>query len=101
MTYKEQLKDPMWLKKRDKIISRDKCCQNCGSITRLEVHHLYYLHANAPWQYPDSALITLCNYCHKDETKCNKILKGKIDEMLKAGIMSREIMSKMDIHFDV
>jgi len=101
MTYKEQLKDSRWINKRDRIIERDKYCQNCGSVKKLEAHHLYYIHANAPWQYPDEALMTLCHDCHKEETKYNKILKTKIDEMLKAGILSIEIIKKIDLHFDL
>ena len=31
----------------------------------LEVHHRYYVMAKNPWEYPDEALITLCNWCHQ------------------------------------
>ena len=32
----------------------------------LEVHHKYYLENTLPWQYPDDALVTLCNWCHQE-----------------------------------
>lgn len=32
----------------------------------LEVHHTYYIDEKLPWEYPDSALITLCSSCHKE-----------------------------------
>ncbi len=30
----------------------------------LNVHHKYYLYSSKAWEYPDSALITLCEHCH-------------------------------------
>lgn len=32
----------------------------------FEVHHKYYIINKYPWDYPDSALITLCNWCHQE-----------------------------------
>jgi hypothetical protein len=66
LTYQEQLTDVKWLKKRDKILSRDHyVCTKCGYVTELQVHHLYYIVGKKAWQYPNSALITLCSKCHK------------------------------------
>lgn len=31
----------------------------------LNIHHMYYIKGNKPWEYEDSALITLCEECHK------------------------------------
>jgi hypothetical protein len=30
----------------------------------LQVHHTYYVYKQLPWKYDDSALVTLCNWCH-------------------------------------
>ncbi len=32
----------------------------------FEVHHKFYIINRYPWDYPDSALITLCNWCHQE-----------------------------------
>ena len=31
----------------------------------LNVHHSYYIRGKKPWEYPDDALVTLCEDCHK------------------------------------
>lgn len=33
---------------------------------RLHVHHRYYIEGVWPWQYPQEALVTLCNWCHAE-----------------------------------
>lgn len=68
MNYKDQLKTPEWKAKRDAIVERDlHKCVRCDAKKSLQVHHLYYnLSCNA-WEYPDTALITLCKSCHEKE----------------------------------
>jgi hypothetical protein len=66
MTYKEQLQDPRWQKKRLEILNRDDFkCQYCksGKIT-LHVHHLCYLKGLKIWEYDNELLITLCKDHH-------------------------------------
>ena len=65
-TYTELLRHPFWQKKRLDIFQRDKfTCQKCSdTLSNLQVHHVYYLPNTAPWEYPSSALITLCEFCH-------------------------------------
>lgn len=67
MTYAEKLKDPRWQKKRGEILERDKfICQECNrKWPELHVHHKYYKINTGPWDYPDDALITLCDNCHR------------------------------------
>lgn len=69
--YSELLKDPRWQKKRLEIMERDKwCCAVCHDKTNtLMVHHKYYEHGRAPWDYPDESLVTLCEFCHTCESK--------------------------------
>lgn len=69
--YSEKLKDPRWQKKRLNIFERDKWnCQLChDKESTLHVHHRYYEKGHEPWDYPDMALITLCEFCHQDETE--------------------------------
>jgi hypothetical protein len=64
--YAEDLLDEKWIKKRKKILRRDGFkCKMCGSNNNLEVHHRYYIYSHKPWDYSDSALVTLCESCHK------------------------------------
>lgn len=67
MTYIEKLKDPRWQKKRLEILERDEWrCRECGSREKqLSVHHRWYVSGRMPWQYPNSALLSLCSECHK------------------------------------
>lgn len=71
LSYGEMLKDSRWREKREKILNRDGYkCRWCGSGENLQVHHKYYSrYPNGvkvePWNYPDDALITLCDKCHK------------------------------------
>jgi len=80
--YKELLKSPKWLDKRDLIKKRDgNKCVNCGSKKQLEVHHTYYLIDKMPWEVPNECLITLCRVCHRKEHKDNIIpIKNKTFE---------------------
>jgi len=66
-TYKELLRRPQWLRKRAKIIELYKrTCQHCRKVTDfLTIHHRYYVSGRMPWQYPDWALIPVCDQaCH-------------------------------------
>jgi len=61
----EQLKDPRWIRKRDKILNyADHRCQTCGEDALLQVHHSYYRDGLDAWEYPDGSLIALCKDCH-------------------------------------
>ena len=77
--YERLLQQPEWKEKRLHIIRRDgHHCQYCGATTNLEVHHKYYLqypdHTRPkPWEYPDTALITLCRDCHQKVHDTKKI----------------------------
>lgn len=79
MTYEEQLLTPEWQAKRHVIIERDwRMCQKCMSGQHLNVHHKYYIDdGRMAWEYPNSALITLCNTCHKLEHK-TQVISGPL-----------------------
>lgn len=66
MTYAEKLKDPRWQRKRLEILNRDGWkCRRCGEKTKtLHVHHVAYLRGKAPWEHPDTGMLTLCHGCH-------------------------------------
>lgn len=64
--YLELLKHPFWQRKRLEVFERDgfKCRKCTDQLTNLQVHHLYYKFDVMPWDYPDDAMITLCELCH-------------------------------------
>jgi phage terminase large subunit GpA-like protein len=65
--YSDKLKSPKWQKKRLQILNRDRfTCKLCKDTeTTLHVHHKYYVDNCEPWEYPNTALVTLCEHCHK------------------------------------
>lgn len=92
MKYEELLKDARWQKKRLEIMQRDNfTCAYCGkgleSGVTLNVHHIYYVKNNKPWEYPNDSLITLCAECHERQHKGKPInnLKGR-------GIFFRDLL---------
>lgn len=78
-SYKDLLKTDEWQEKRQEILNRDNHkCVYCGTMYNLQVHHKYYCkYPNGfrvyPWNYPDDALITLCDKCHKKVHNKKKI----------------------------
>lgn len=94
MTYQEQLCDPRWIEKRERILSRDLgMCQKCMRGSNLHVHHTYYTDGKMAWDYPDSALITYCSACHKEEHRIDDnsedwyVTQGKIIGSAASGIL--------------
>lgn len=66
VTYAERRRDPRWQRRRLEAMSRDGWrCRDCGDERRtLNVHHVRYRPGAAPWEYPLSELMTLCEWCH-------------------------------------
>jgi hypothetical protein len=77
LEYSIKLKDPRWQKKRLEIFKRDDwACRRCHSTVKtLTIHHRYYNYGIEPWEYPDDALITLCQDCHHEITSGGNILR--------------------------
>ena len=74
--YSELLKSPEWATKRAYIFKRDRyVCAFCGSKKDIQVHHKYYIKGRKPWEYRNSALITLCRECHEAQHKDKHISK--------------------------
>lgn len=66
-TYSEQLKHPLWQRKRLHILERAGwACQACGATdSQLHAHHKVYLKGHWPWDYSDDLLECLCDPCHE------------------------------------
>jgi|SRR3990167_2315225 len=59
-----------WRKLRKDLFKRDKNCRICGSIEKLEIHHIEPLSQSPLLLLDIGNVILLCNNCHKK-------LKGK------------------------
>lgn len=68
MTYQEQLKHPLWQKKRLEVLEGwGFKCHECGSTEKqLHVHHPFYKKDAMLWEYEASDLKCLCADCHKE-----------------------------------
>lgn len=68
-SYREQLKDPRWQKRRLVALERAGwACENCGDkTTTLHVHHKHYIKGRQVWDYPHELLAVLCEACHQQE----------------------------------
>jgi len=66
--YGQKLRDPRWQRKRLEIMQRDEFkCRLCGDHeATLNVHHLLYQRGADPWDYRDTALLTVCEACHEE-----------------------------------
>lgn len=60
--YSEYIQSPAWATKRRQVLIRDDYrCFDCGTSTRLQVHHVNYKNLG---NEPLEDLITLCSTCH-------------------------------------
>lgn len=80
--YLQLLERQEWENKRLEILQRDAYqCQIClNKNIVLQVHHTYYEKDKNPWEYPNDALITLCEFCHE---KIHMILGNENSAFLK------------------
>jgi hypothetical protein len=95
-TYKEQLLDPRWQRRRLEILERDGfACRMCGSQDKtLHVHHVAYApDRSPPWETVSEMLITLCAGCHEDEHGRHRESMYQLQTMLScAGVVtSRDV----------
>lgn len=66
MTYADDLKHPLWQRRRLEVLQRaDFVCQRCGAHDRqLHAHHKVYVRGRRLWDYLDDQLECLCEDCH-------------------------------------
>jgi predicted restriction endonuclease len=53
-----------WSRVRKDFLSKNSFCSACGSIQKLEVHHIEPFHVNPSKELDENNLITLCKNCH-------------------------------------
>lgn len=68
MTYAEQLRHPLWQRKRLEVLSLSGwACQCCGATDQtLHVHHKRYAKGRMAWEYSENELAALCEDCHQE-----------------------------------
>ncbi len=93
--YLKKLKDPRWQKRRLKIFERDEwACQICfDTETTLKVHHRFYENDKEPWEYPEEALVTLCEECHREESENRYPEEKALLQTLKKHFFSADLNS--------
>ena len=80
MKYHEQIKHPLWQKKRLEVLGANRFeCENCGSKEdTLHVHHPYYKRNAMIWDYENEELQCLCNKCHKNIHALDEKIKSAL-----------------------
>jgi len=66
LSYYEQLKHPLWIKKRNEILKRDDySCVVCKSnLHKMDVHHLCYFPDLLLWEYDNELMVSICKKHH-------------------------------------
>lgn len=63
--YREAFRSNKWPQVRNQHIKKHNKCAACGSITKLEVHHIKPVHLFPDQELDPTNLITLCDKnCH-------------------------------------
>jgi hypothetical protein len=98
-SYSLLLRDPRWQRKRLEIFNRDAwACTRCSDeFTNLQVHHLYYNHDKYPWDYPDDALITLCDLCHAKAEFYKWLHRTGIMSLKRLGFPQSDIVTVLEV----
>lgn len=108
-TYYELLLDPRWQQKKTEILQRDNfACQHCGRTDHtLHVHHLLYNKDAKPWEYDNKYLLTLCDFCHENDTEESRESYGlfmetkrKFEEFGFSHAIFNSILSNLSYYFD-
>jgi hypothetical protein len=105
-SYAKKYADPRWRAKRTEILERDDHhCQGCmASDVTLHVHHRYYRWGNDPWDYPNDALVTLCEDCHEGETEVRSDARAALIEAVSSYLPASDVMDlaeALKIAFDM
>lgn len=73
--------------KRGSVLGDISIPKHSNTPTYLHVHHTFYIDGALPWDYSDADLMTLCNHCHLEVHKNEKVAvfkKNKNGELFKA-----------------
>lgn len=80
MQYHQQIKHPLWQKKRLEVLEANNFqCEECESKEdELHVHHPFYKRGAMIWEYAVEELKCLCNKCHKDTHTIDELIKESL-----------------------
>ena len=88
LTYAEKLRDVRWKRRRDDLLRRSNytCCE-CGTplisgTMDLQVHHVVYIAALDPWQYPDELLVVVCDWHHRERQAVEQAIYAAVGKHL-------------------
>ena len=88
LTYAEKLRDVRWKRRRDDLLRRSNytCCECCQPLTTgtmdLQVHHVVYITALDPWDYPDELLVVVCDWHHKERQAVEQAIYAEVGKHL-------------------
>lgn len=88
LTYAEKLRDVRWKRRRDDLLRRSNytCCECCEPLTTgtmdLQVHHVVYITALDPWDYPDELLVVVCDWHHRERQAVEQAIYAEVGKHL-------------------
>ena len=88
LTYAEKLRDVRWKHRRDDLLRRSNwtCCECGQSLTTgtmdLQVHHVVYITALDPWDYPDELLVVVCDWHHRERQAVEQAIYVEVGKHL-------------------
>lgn len=93
LSYSEKLRDPRWQKLRLLVFERDnwKCRACTADYSTLHVHHRWYKRGAEPWEYPLSALVTLCEECHAAEKDIREKTEAEFIATMRLFVLQPEL----------
>jgi len=108
MKYHEQLKHPLWQRKRLEVMQyHGFVCQECGAKDQeLNVHHPFYRRGAMIWDYGFGELQCLCSKCHKyahtldEKIKFGLSILSHSDKQTILGLIESYYLEEADISND-
>ena len=92
----QTVRSPGWGKVRDDFLLCHSICCGCGSMSKLEVHHIQPFHVRPDLELDKTNLITLCRECHyqighlRDWRLCNATVIEDANEYKRKYLSARE-----------
>lgn len=94
MNYAQQIKHPLWQKKRLEVLELHgwKCQECTAKEEELHVHHPFYRRGAMIWEYEKTELECLCHRCHKDRHDLDEKIKKELAVCQSKGLVLKYIV---------